>query len=273
MNIDDIKLPLFRTSVPAPPAGPSANPVDEVRPGLPTAPSAGSLPVSSAGASSAGAAKCPYLQQQTLGEKLGNPLADKIPCPALRTLANEGMIPVDANGEVQTTDLMKAFHQGLKIDTALTTLLVEGGKSTQTHGLGDLLKTHTINLYALKDGPLMHNGDSGILRHGYNEERMQELLACSGDGQNVTLSDLAHAQKGFLQRDPGERGHTFGTAELTALVTVFGRTNDAGEKFLSKDDLVGLFRDSKLPQGFKPEGVNALQLGTEVYRFAQAQKP
>ncbi len=91
----------------------------------------------------------------------------------------------------------------------------------------------------------------------------------SKDGKTLTLEDLAAANKRDMRaEDAGLRDVFIGMAELAALLLVFGKRNDDGVKGLRLDDVVSLYRDSKLPEDFKPGNVGLMDVVGAMAKMA-----
>lgn len=213
--------------------------------------------------------RCPYHgapARSPLATKLNDDRADSIPCPVLKTLVNEGYLTPDAEGKVSIWQLRGALKK-IGVGFLPRQALALAAKTAEATGFLSGLAASELNLYHLQGGSLDHTGDTQILRAGYQEDRMQRLLGYSSDGTTVTLSDLARAQKDQIRDEPGEKGRIVGGFELTALVTLFGHENADGELYLTKDELVTLYRDNEFPKDWQRRGVGAWKLGMEAREF------
>ncbi len=192
--------------------------------------------------------------------KLNDPRAATIPCPVLRTLVGENKLTPDKDGMVDVAQLKSAL-KGLGLSFAARTGLAFGAKQNEAGSALRALTTSEFSLYKLAGSDLDHAGDTQILRGGFNEARLDRLLAFSGDGKSISVQDLARAQKEQLaQEKTGARGVVLGVAELAAVLMVFGKPDQDGVKSLLKEDVVSLFRDAKLPKGFEPSKVGLMEL-------------
>lgn len=200
--------------------------------------------------------------------KLRDPRAESIPCPVLRTLVNEDKLTPNADGFVKIDQLRSALKD-IGIRGAALQGLAFGAKNVEAGSFLKALRTSEFSLYKLAGSDLDHAADTQVLRGGFNQERLDRLLAFSSDGENLTLQDLSRAQKEQFQEEaPGGRGAALGVAELAAVLLVFGKKNAAGVKALRNEDVSSLYKDAKLPEGFAPEKVGALELVSATAKLA-----
>lgn len=190
-------------------------------------------------------------------EELRSLIAEQVPCPFMASLAKSGGLPMDSDGMVKFDDLRSVLKaRGLSLGAR--EILVRGTKGVEEERLaksGKLLIGMEIDAFSitkLQQTTLMHTGDLGIRRGGFHQERLDELLSYSSDGQTLTLKDLAAAQKARVAKDPGTRGHVIGLAEIAALLRKFGTRNASGDKALSKETLTKMFRDAEFPTDVPP---------------------
>jgi hypothetical protein len=212
-----------------------------------------------------------------------DPLADKfgkqaetIPCPFWKLALNEGLVHPDADGNVSIKDMRAALtdvgaKDGVREAAILGVKSVLGPMLGASGVLATIGLDH-INVFGLRQSPLMHTGDSGILRDGFNQARLDRLLNFSTDGTNVSLSDLAAANADQVAKNPGEHGHTLGMAEYTLLVTAFGHTSADGDKYLSKQDLTTIYKDAKFPADWEKRNWGVFRAADNIFEFAQDQK-
>lgn len=215
-----------------------------------------------------------------LAEKLQDERGATIPCPFWRVMINEDVVDVAKDGSVSMGDVRKALKEagvsfGLRETAMLGIKHVAAQMAGAGGGLAGLMATFhadRLNVLDLPHSSLMHTGDSGTLRGGFHQENLDKLLSYSSDGVNVTIDDLAKANKAQVEADPGASGRGFGVAEYSILVNVFGSKNEDGVKYLSKKDLTTLFKDNKFPEDWKKNSVGFLSLGTSVAHIFGEQK-
>lgn len=175
---------------------------------------------------------------------------DDIICPFQRVAYNEGVLEVDADGNV--SNLKEVLKDYAGAGFAITQVAHHAAKKlTAKTDLG-AFRADTYNLQDLEGSSLDHNADTQILRGGFNQERLDKALSFSSDGERLTLSDLRRFQESNLAEEPGNSGKYFGAAEFALLVKVFGRQSADGSKFLRNKDFVTIFRDAKWPEGWEP---------------------
>lgn len=202
---------------------------------------------------------------KTVGGNTLDPRFNQIPCPVLRTLVKEDAVKVGPQGQVDLDELKKALR-GIGANDMVANILVKGG-----HGASpvkpELLRDASrpeLDFYRLRGSSLDHAGDTRILRDPsktFSPERLDALLALSSDGKTLSLADLALANKiNVADEKGGVRDAVFGMAELGALLLVFGTRREDGVKALKKEDVVTLFRDNKLPEGFQAGDVGVMDV-------------
>ncbi len=216
-----------------------------------------------------------------LSDKLGNPKAGLIPCPWWRTVINNDMVSVDAEGNVPIKDMRKAFKE-TGISFGLREAAIIGVKRVACHmagvptggisGFMNVLNMDKINVFDLPTSELMHNGDSGTLRHGFNQGNLDRMLSYSSDGQRVTAKDLADANQKQMEADPGEDGRKFGVAEYGILLNIFGKKDEHGQKYMTREDVTKVFKNNQFPDGWKKNKVGFWALGTTVKEMFDRQK-
>ena len=119
--------------------------------------------------------------------------------------------------------------------------------------------------------------DSGIL-HPYigdeaRKERLNDFLDYANEDGEFTLVELENAAEAWCT-DIGGCDTLFGPrGEFATIVTAFGRT-DKDWKYLTKDDIKGLFYDNEWPEDFdsyrNPESGPMTMIDvTMLYRFIQ----
>ena len=173
---------------------------------------------------------------------------DEVMCPVLKTGVREGRITVDAEGNA--TGLNSYLKDDLNIAWGLRQLFVKGGKSASDRGDAE---GDTINLRNLRGSNLDHAADSQILRQGFSQERLDLAVSYSADGERLTLADLGKFQQHLLGEEPGLKGKFVGGMEYAAVVSVFGRIDDSGKRYITISDFNSLFRDNKFPEGWESQ--------------------
>lgn len=207
------------------------------------------------------------------GQQALDPRFNQIPCPVLRTLVKEDLITVGPQGQVDLEQLQRALR-GIGASNLVSKFLAGGGVNASSVPPDLILGSgkKELDIYRLRGSDLDHTGDTRILRdpnRSYSPERLQALLDLSSDGKTITLEDLAASNKRNVAEEPGGlRATVLGMAELSALLLIFGKRNEQGVKALKKEDLVSLFRDNKLPEGFEANKVGVLDVVGALAKMA-----
>jgi len=181
---------------------------------------------------------------------------DDIICPFQRVAYNEGALKVDENGNA--TNLPEVLKEFAGASWAMTGIANHAAKKLTTGGNWSAIWADSYNLQDLEHSSLDHKADTRILRGGFNQERLDEALSYSSDGERMTLGDLRRFQKANVAEEPGKRDEFIGAAEMALLVKVFGRTDAEGVKFIRNKDLVRIYKDNKWPEDWTPPKAGSL---------------
>lgn len=171
------------------------------------------------------------------------PHADSIPCPAMLSFYNNGLLEVDEAGNVTRESLDKALEMA-GIGDRIRKALIKTDESDPIQG--------SFNLFQLRESKLNHTGSTGIRDQRVRPEALEEaLLRFSEDGRMYAEHFAAAANYG-AERDPGLKGTVFQTVEFRALLEVFGRLDENKERYLTREDVKGLWLDGRFPDGWQP---------------------
>jgi len=183
---------------------------------------------------------------------------DDIICPFQRVAFNEGALQVDDQGNA--TNLPEVLRKFAGASHVMTGIANHAAKKLTAGGNWAAFKADSYNLQDLANSHLDHKADSQILRGGFNPERLAHALSFSSDGERLTLADLRAFQQANLAEEPGKHGEIFGAAEFALLVKVFGKTDAEGNRYISNQDFVRLYRDNRWPEGWEPPAKGSLNL-------------
>jgi len=216
-----------------------------------------------------------------LSAKVGDPRAGLIPCPWWRMMINKDLVKVDSNGDVPITEMRHALKfSGMAFGLRESAILgikrvacqIAGVPTGGISGFMNVMCMDKINVLDLPKSSLMHTGDSGSLRHGFNQENFDRMLGYSSDGKRVTANDLADANEKQVEADPGESGHKFGVAEYSILINSFGKKDESGMKYLTKDDMTRIFKANDFPENWEKPKIGFVALGKSVLGMFKRQK-
>lgn len=169
--------------------------------------------------------------------------ADKIPCPALLSLYNNGDLKPENDGTIKMEDLDSALGT-LGLGPSVRSALVKVADDTDK--LPD-----TFNLFNLRDSNIDHTGSTGIRDPKVDPDKLDTFLSFGENGR-LYASHLGDAMSHFNDVDPGFKGTTIETLEMSAMLEVFGREdpNRGGERYFTNDDIKGLWIDGKYPESW-----------------------
>ena len=190
------------------------------------------------------------------------PNADKIPCPALLTFYNNGLLNPDEHDNVTTAQLEDVLAS-VGLNATVRTILAKGADKTDE-------APGSFNLFGLRESTLDHTGSTGIRDPKVDPDKLgSALLDFSENGRMYAEHFAAAANRAQLQ-DPGVKGTIIQTLEFSALLEVFGRVDDESKKrYLTVDDVKGLWIDGKFPKDWQPRasdeiGVDDVAAGVTV---------
>jgi hypothetical protein len=186
------------------------------------------------------------------------PNADKIPCPALLSFYNNDWLNPDERGNIATAQLDDALTR-VGINANIRTFLVKGADKLDE-------VPDSVNLFALRDSKLDHSGSTGIRDPEINPEKLENALLKFSENGRMYAEHFAAAANHAKLQDPGFKGATIQILEFSALLEVFGRVDESEKRYLTVDDVKGLWIDGKFPQDWQPRisndiGVDNLTAG------------
>jgi hypothetical protein len=189
------------------------------------------------------------------------PNADKIPCPALLSFYNNDLLNPDEHGNVTTAELDDVLAS-VGININIRKVLVKGADKTDE--IPD-----SFNLFALRDSNLDHSGSTGIRDPEINLVKVENALLHFSENGRMSAEHFAAAANHAKLQDPGFQGSIIQTTEFTALLEVFGRVDESKKRYLTVDDVKGLWIDGKFPKDWQPRasdeiGVDDVVAGVTV---------
>ena len=177
------------------------------------------------------------------------PNSDSIPCPALLSLYNNGLLEPKNDGTVSRHHLSCVLER-LGISRTVGKILTRGAaKTTSTPDM--------FNLFKLRDSILDHSGSTGIRDPKVNENKFSEVMQFSENGR-MYPKHFAQVAKHCRNVDSGLFGTFVQTVEFAAVLALFGRVDNVGDKFLSNDDMHALWLRGEYPMSWVPHRKNSL---------------
>ena len=188
------------------------------------------------------------------------PRANDIPCPFLLTAYNNGRLRPAEDGTIQHEAIEAALaHVGLgkRVRTKLLSVVSRADTAPDT-----------LNLFGLRDSPIDHTGSTGIRDPEVNPGKLSELLAFGENGR-MYRKHFAKAVSHFGRDDPGRKGMIVQTAEVTALLEVFGRTDERGRRYLTDEDVRRIWLEGRYPEGWSARPVDSITLPRFLVSWAK----
>ncbi len=202
-----------------------------------------SVPDEHSATPSPSASGCPF----HLDEWQPRPHADEIPCPALLSFYNNGWLKPDGSGNL-TVEELDAVLAHVGISPKVRSRLVQGADDTDA-------AQGSFNLFALKDSKLDHSGSTGVRDPEINPEKVLSALLKFSENGRMYAEHFAAAANQAAKLDPG-RGTLIQTVEFRALLEVFGRLDEKGQRYVTDQDIKDLWLDGRFPQDWQPRPAN-----------------
>lgn len=180
------------------------------------------------------------------------PDGDQIPCPALLCFYNHGLLNPDPQGMVTVAELDQALAT-VGVAAAIRGRLTKGADETEG-------TPEKFNLFALRDSKLDHTGSTGIRDPHVDPAKLDEALLRHAENGRMYARHFAAAANAGRQADPGWKGTVLQTGEFTAILQVFGRLDESGDRYLTEADLKSLWIEGRFPAGWVPRPVEDIGL-------------
>ena len=175
------------------------------------------------------------------------PHAEQIPCPALLSFYNNGWLNPDDSGNLTIEHLDAALaHVG--VGPKVRSFLVKGADGTDA-------VPGSFNLFALKDSKLDHSGSTGVRDPEISPEKLQSALLKFSENGRMYAEHFAAAANQAAKLDPGA-GTIIETVEFRALLEVFGRLDENGQRYVTDQDVKNLWLDGRFPENWQPRPEN-----------------
>ncbi|MCA8994933.1 MAG: hypothetical protein KDA88_23350 [Planctomycetaceae bacterium] len=188
------------------------------------------------------------------GEWCMRPNAEKIPCPALLSFYNNGRLKPDKDGNV-TTGHLDDVLASVGVSKMVRRVLVKGADKTDEI-------PQSFNLFELRGSSLDHSGSTGIRDQRVSPEKLESSLLRFSESGRMYVEHFAAAANQAQSQDPGFKGTMIQTVEFTALLEVFGRLDESKRRYLTVEDVRGLWIDGKYPKDWQPRPANDIGVGS-----------
>ncbi len=225
-----------------------------------------------------------------------------IACPVLGALVKEGKLHVDANGRVQTQELLDALKE-----RGLTPQTLEAlrGISYFANSATDIAKnrrTQTFDIMHLRSGLTMHDSDSNILSTGRFDQAAFDRFASHAQGGYLDASAFAAAVKDQTAQDvvaaaemklddvtknplsllslnhrpetPLLFGQNAVLAEYPVLLKLFNSKDPSGNPAISVDALKAFWKDGVLPpEAAPPDSIGVINTAEAYAKMGMSIEP
>jgi hypothetical protein len=172
------------------------------------------------------------------------PNADEIPCPALLSFYNNDLLNPDEDGNV-TTGQLEDVLASVGLNARVRTILAKGADKTDE-------APGSFNLFGLRESTLDHTGSTGIRDPKVDPDKLGSALLDSSENGRMYAEHFAAAANHAQLQDPGVKGTIIQALEFSALLEVFGRVDESKKRYLTVDDVKGLWIDGKFPKDWQP---------------------
>lgn len=173
------------------------------------------------------------------------PNADKIPCPAMLAFYNNGLMNPDEDGVVTTDDLDKVL-ESFGVSALVRNVLVRSADGS------DEIRDCKFNLFGMRNTSIDHAGSTGVRDPKVDPEKLESALLHFGENGRMYVEHFAAAANHGEKHDPGIKGTLTQTMEFAALLELFGRADESGKRYLTDEDVRGLWIYGKFPKDWQP---------------------
>lgn len=184
--------------------------------------------------------------------KLSQQSFNQVICPNMRTGIRMGFLNPDSEGWTPIPEIRAYLEYiGVTANSAVEKLLISTGVKAPENK-----KEGYINLTAFKGTFLDHGSASGTLNNneGFLEARLELLLSFANEDGVLGERELAISNNNFNQC-PFHFKSLFGTNvlsfEFAGLLNIFGRSDNKGDKYFTKQDIIDLWKHNRFPEGWQ----------------------
>lgn len=204
--------------------------------------------------------QCPHSSAQTSNGQRKN--SDAIPCPALLAFYQNGRLNPDDNGNLSADELDQVLAS-VGLGASVRRALIKGADKSDAKGNPQARRDGKFNLFKLRDSPLDHTGSTGVRDPKVQPELLESNLLRFGKDGRMYAEHFAAAANHCHKEETGMKGTILQTVEFTAILEVFGRIDESsGKRYLTSDDVTGLWLYGKYPDGWKPRPAEDMGAGT-----------
>jgi hypothetical protein len=107
------------------------------------------------------------------------------------------------------------------------------------------------------------SGSTSVRDPEVNPEKLESALLQFGKDGRMYAEHFAAAASHAAQQDPGIKGTLTQTVELTTVLEVFGRVDESNRRYLTNEDVQGLWIDGRFPKDWHPRAsaeIDGIQL-------------
>lgn len=196
-----------------------------------------------------------------------------IACPVLKALKEAGKIQVDANGRVQTREMLEAFKEQGLTGPMLEVLRGITYFANEPKDIARNAVDQSFNVMHLRSGMTMHNADSNVLSRGeFDEEAFKRFAAQAKDGYldesgfAAAIADQTHgdmwAQNPLVATAFGKNATL---TEYPVLLQLLNTKDPNGNPAVSVEALKAFWKDGTLPSQNAAPGSISLWSTARMY--------
>ncbi len=178
---------------------------------------------------------------------------NQILCPNIRTGIRMSLLNPDQDGWTQESEIRNFLtYIGVRKNSKVQDLLITTGYSAVKEK-----RKGQIKLTAFEGTFLDHGSSSGILNNseGFSFQRLEQLKNFANQDSRLTHDELNLASNNFHQcpfKFKSTKGTHIFSFEISALLEIYGRSNDSNKKYFSPEDIDSLWKENRFPADWTP---------------------
>jgi hypothetical protein len=193
-----------------------------------------------------------------------------IACPVLKALVAEGSVHVDANGRVQTAELLQSLQKHGMTEPMLKTIQGITYFANRPTDIPKNMAEQSFDIMHLRSGMTMHDSDSNILSQGHFDQAAFDRFTSGAKNGYMDEAAFADAVRrdthGDMKAQNPLTALSFGQnavlSEYPVLLKLLGTKGPDGKPAVKVDDLKAFWKDGTFPTAnVAPGSVGMLNSG------------